>query len=523
MKLRQKITWIISIVTTMIIILLTGVIYWTWYNAMQKQVALDAMDQAIIIAENEIIQKNIVLENGYINISNALESIQLKTKIQYLYVINQEGVYFSHPLPSRINTLAKHDELKQSPLVSTPKHYYNQSSKATVEGYAPIFTDGIQSGVVVVGIYNGTILQTLRTHILYTIIFALIAIAVGVLIAYKLAKSIKREIYDLEPEEIAILLNQKELVLENIGEGIIVTDEQSHILMINQNAKLLMNTPGIQTNDSLKGHPIEKYIETMQIHRLEQFDSEVRLDNDIILKLQIKALKTVDPRLGYLYKLEDMSQVRRKAEELTNMVQLTQALRAQNHEFMNKLHTISGLIQLDEYEKALEFIELTSHTQQSIMGALNRQVKVPTISGLLLAKYSKAAEQKVKLVISEATSITRLPLHAIEDDITSILGNLIDNAIEALESVEAPQIEVTLTESTDSLVIVVKDNGPGMEPLQIQNSLKTGYSTKGENRGFGLPIVMEKVKMLDGNIAFESQNGLSCTIVIPMSKKGGIA
>lgn len=522
MKLRQKITLILSMVITLIIIVLTAVIYWTWTNAMQKQVAMDAMDQAIIIAENEVVKNNIVLENGYINITNALKNIQLKTKIQYLYVIDESGVYFSHPLPSRVNTKASSDELKQSPLVATPRYYYDMSRDATVEGYAPIFTEGTHSGVVVVGVYNGRIFQTLRSVILFTIVFALIAIGLGILIAYKLASNIKREIFDLEPEEIAILLNQKALILENIGEGIMATDHVGNILMINVNAKLLLNAPELNVDDNLSGHQIEKYLMTMKRQKMDQYETEVRLENGVILKLQIKGLHFVDSRLGYLFKLEDMSLVRRKAEELTNMVQLTQALRAQNHEFMNKLHTISGLIQLDASDKALQFIEQTSLSQQEIIGALGKQVKVPAISGLLLAKYSKAAEQKVKLRIHHETNLTRLPEHAIEDDITSILGNLIDNAIEALEDTITPIIEVKLVENETFMLIEVKDNGLGMQTAQISEYLTTGFSTKGDNRGYGLPIVQKKVKLLSGTLSFENKDGLICTIILPMHVKEAI-
>ncbi len=520
MKLRQKITLILSMVITLIIIVLTGVIYWTWTNAMQKQVAMDAMDQAIIISENEVVQKNIVLENGYINITNALKNIQLKTKIQYLYVIDEAGVYFSHPLPSRVNTEAIPNELKQSLLIKAPAYYFDMSRDATVEGYAPIFTEGIHSGVVVVGVYNGRIFQTLRTVILFTIVFALMAIGLGILIAYKLASNIKREIFDLEPEEIAILLNQKALILENIGEGIMATDHIGNILMINVNAKLLLNTPTLNVNDSIHGHQMEKYMAMMQAETLNLYETEVRLENGILLKLQIKALNSVDSRLGYLFKLEDMSLVRKKAEELTNMVQLTQALRAQNHEFMNKLHTISGLIQLDASDKALEFIEQTTLLQQEIIGALGRQVKIPAISGLLLAKYSKAAEQKVKLKIHSETDVSQLPKHAIEDDITSILGNLIDNAIEALSDTETPVIEVKIIEEDAFMLIEVKDNGPGMQASQLSDYMSTGFSTKGDNRGYGLPIVQKKVAQLGGSLSFENNGGLLCKIVLPMYEKG---
>lgn len=521
MKLQSKITRVFAMIMTFLIVILTSLSYGIWYNAMQNQVALDAMDQAIIIAENEVVKNNIVIENGYIAISKALENIQLKTKIHYLYVLNQEGIYFSHPIPSRINTPFDESDVKRDPFLKAPQFYYEMTGDAKVEGFAPIFSDGVYSGTVVVGIYNGRILQTLKTHILLIGLFAVFAIGVGVWIAYALARSIKREIFNLEPEEIAILLNQRELILENIGEGIIVTDRQGQVLLINENANHLMGTAILKVNDDLENHPLKNYLNTMRARQLDHYEVEWRITPHIILKVSIDALKTVDKRLGYLCKLDDMSLVRKRAEELTNMVQLTQALRAQNHEFMNKLHTISGLIQLDETEKALSFIEQTSKSQQEVIGALNHKIKIPTLSGLILSKYSKAAERKIKLSIHPESLVTELPVSAIEDDLTSIVGNLIDNAIEALVGIASPEIILKMVSDDTDLYIEVKDNGQGMDPEWMAHCVERGFSTKGKDRGYGLAIVLEKVTLLGGTLNFENQEGLKVWVVLPMISIGG--
>ena len=521
MKLQSKITRIFAMIMTVLIVLLTGLSYGIWYNAMQKQVALDAMDQAIIIAENQVVKDQITLDNGYITISKALENIQLKTKIHYLYVIDQTGRYFSHPLPSKINTMFDVQDLKRDPRLQKPQYYYEMTGEAKVEGYAPVFSEGVYSGAVVVGIYNGRILQTLKTHLIMIVLFAFFAIGIGIWIAYALARSIKRDIFNLEPEEIAILLNQRELILENIGEGILVTDRQGQILLINENANRLMGATQLRVNDDLTDHPIKSYFNTMRARQLDYYEVEWRITPQIILKVSISALNTVDERLGYLCRLDDMSLVRKRAEELTNMVQLTQALRAQNHEFMNKLHTISGLIQLDETDKALSFIEQTSKSQQEIIGALSSNIKIPTLSGLILSKYSKAAERKIKLTIHSASYVSALPVSALDDDITSIIGNLIDNAIDALSGVETPEIILRMLSNETEFSIEVKDNGAGMDPEWMSLCIERGFSTKGRDRGFGLAIVSEKVAMLGGTLVFENENGLRCLIVLPMTFEGG--
>ena len=181
----------------------------------------------------------------------------------------------------------------------------------------------------------------------------------------------------------------------------------------------------------------------------------------------------------------------------------------------------SGLIQLDETDKALSFIEQTSKSQQEIIGALSSNIKIPTLSGLILSKYSKAAERKIKLTIHSASYVSALPVSALDDDITSIIGNLIDNAIDALSGVETPEIILRMLSNETEFSIEVKDNGAGMDPEWMSLCIERGFSTKGRDRGFGLAIVSEKVAMLGGTLVFENENGLRCLIVLPMTFEGG--
>lgn len=518
MKLKHKITLIISILIIIIISILTFSMLDIWYESIQNQVAIDAMDQAIMVADNEQIKKNIIEKNGYIQVSQSIESIRLKTRIQYLYILNMDGIYYAHPIPSRINTSSIKDNLKVNLKLNNPSYYYELTDQAVVEGYAPIYTDGIQTGVVVVGIFNGRIIQTIQSYVYRLAIFALVIIAVGIGIAYILAKNIKKSIYGLEPEDIAILLHQKELILENIGEGILATDYAGVLLMINENAKQLLEIPTVNIGDSLTQYSFFELFKNLEDDCNE---TEWRITVNKILSIKIIKLQDMHSKLGFLCKIQDMSLVKKRAEELTNMKQLTQALRAQNHEFMNKLQTIYGLIQLENYEAAQEFIEQVTQNRQQIIKILQQHIKVPSLSGLLLAKYAKAMEQKIQIELTKDSIIKNLPSHAIEEDITSVVGNLIDNAIDALMDKQNGRILVTIREEVDCLIICICDNGPGVDQNLMDHIVEKGISTKGKDRGYGLYNVVQIIKQLKGDYRILSENGLVWFIEIPMDLKGG--
>lgn len=516
MRMQTKISMILMSLITGIIFILSASLYSQWFNSMQKQVALDAKDQAVIIAEQAVIRNAMIEENGYLIVNKAVENIQLKTGIQYLFIINNEGRYFAHPLPERLNTYYKEGDTKKNPLLEPSGYHYGHSGDAMVEAYAPIYTDGVISGVVVIGIYNGRILQTIKVNALKLFSITVSVLAFGLFLSFLLTKNIKKAMKGLEPEAIALLLSQQETILEQIGEGLLATDPVGKVIMINENAKRLLKNPDTEIGNNVAhlpfyGHFTSRYFK----EKVPHIKGEWRVEGGAILKVDVIALSQVSSESGFLFKMDDMSLVVERAEELTNMKQLTQALRAQNHEFMNKLHTVSGLIQLEAYEDALRYIESVTKSRKEMVEALNKHIKSSVISGLLLAKYSYAAERHVTLTLDEEAHIDRLPKTASEADMTSIIGNLIDNAIEAIGT-KGGDITVDLYHDERFFYLTVSDSGPGMTPEVIKTCFNKGMSTKGDDRGYGLYIVKEKVARLEGQIELKSEEGLCVQVVLPM-------
>jgi sensor histidine kinase regulating citrate/malate metabolism len=524
MKLNQRIMIMVSSLILVVVLLVGGLIMNEWLTTLRAQMANEALDIAITVAAHPDIQAQITTENGYIPIQNIVERIRLKTRVQYMYVINQSNQYFAHPDPIQLNK--KVEEETMLLLLSTGKSEIVQASwpSVAIEAYTPIYQEGQPVGTVVVGLLNGRLYQEIRRSIYRFVAYLLIAIFLGMVFAHLMAKQIKETIFGLEPSEIAFLLGQQNLVLENQREGIVASDEHGRIILANASARDLLGLGADDVGQSIYRYRIRdgftavlKSKEALEAQEIKMGQGRVVLANFYPIHDQKGSF------LGVLAGFEDWSAAKHRAEELTGIRELNYDLRAQNHEFMNKLHTIMGLLQLDEAEEAIAYISEISETRQEMLGRISQQIKEPSVAGLLLAKYNKALEKKILFTLDEASYLQELPEDMRVDEFISIVGNLIENALDELAGREESEVYIGIFGSDLGVHIAVEDNGRGI-PNEIQEALFTrGSSSKGADRGFGLWTVHRIVTAFGGTIEYEGVNGASFSIWIPIRKEDGYA
>jgi two-component system CitB family sensor kinase len=202
----------------------------------------------------------------------------------------------------------------------------------------------------------------------------------------------------------------------------------------------------------------------------------------------------------------------------------TEALRSQTHEYSNKLYTIYGLIQLESYQEAMDIITHETDVHQNLIHFLLKEIPDPIIGGILIGKFNRANELKVSLEIDKESTFKDIPSGISRNHLVTIIGNLIDNALEAVlaASHDNKKVKVYLTDAGKSLMIVIEDNGVGIAKEAADQLFEVGFSTKHEvGRGFGLAIVKQAVQQLQGQISFRShqQGGAVFTVVIPKEKE----
>jgi sensor histidine kinase regulating citrate/malate metabolism len=234
--------------------------------------------------------------------------------------------------------------------------------------------------------------------------------------------------------------------------------------------------------------------------------------------------------IGHVATLRDTTELTGLARGL-GVDSLTDALRAQAHEFANRLHTIAGLMQVGRGEEAMKLIAQTSGLHQELTESLLERVGDPVLGALLLAKAAIASERGIELRVSDDTVMTRSPGRAQgapsldSEDLITVLGNLIDNALDAAATSGERWVSVSVTEQDGELVIKVHDSGGGVPEGVDGQIFQEGFSTKtGSNRkrrGFGLALVRQVARRNGGEVSVVNDGGALFTVRLPLKVVAG--
>ncbi|MGL5152965.1 MAG: ATP-binding protein [Clostridium sp.] len=503
MKLKHKITGLTMglLVTTMItIILMSMFVIDTW---IKENIHSRLQDVATTISITPLVQNE--LEKGSsekLVIQNYVEKIRLKTDVYFITVIDMKGIRYSHPLPDKIGKQFKGSDHYRA--IWHGERYVSEGEGhlgRTIRAFEPVYKDGVRVGAVCVGAYKGDVQQEVKEYILALTPIFILSIFMVLIGSALLSNNIKNAIFGFEPEEIALSLREKEAIINNMIEGLIAVDRKGQISLINSSAKDILQ---IRNENEIDKEIIQNLLETIY-RRSRIINHEIKLKNNIVIMANFYTLIGENGEiLGAITTFQDLTIVNNMAEELTGVKELTWNLRAQNHEFMNKLHTISGLIQLEEYDKAVEYIYETSVKRGLITDNL-KGIREAALQGLIFSKYNKADEAKIKFELDENSKLDKLTSYIIPQELLTIVGNLLENSIEELRGKENGWISLSIIQE-EKIVIEVKNNGTQINSELKDKIFNMGYSTKGENRGFGLYNIIKIVNNCNGDLELTSND-----------------
>jgi len=488
----------------------------------KRMIAKNARNIALLVAEHPDIKKALGLPKGEQVIQPIAEKLRKETGVKAIIIIDNDDKIYSHPISYELGAKFQEEEEGKA-LDYLPQTKESQTIIGpSIRSKAPIIRDGIKVGEVIVDALVNEI-QSTKYSLYGKLLLAIFAgLVVSVIAAASLAKRVKNIIYGMEPSEIALLLKQREGIIESIREGIIAIDSDSNITLINSAAKKLF---GIDRD--ITGQPLEPILPGTALCQVvqtgkAQWDMELNIRGKKFLAqlIPIYKGKTIAGAIG---SFRDLTEVRAQAEQMTGVALYVEALRAQNHEFKNKLQAIAGLIQLEEYEKALSFISEITSAHQSQISFIAKRFKNPSVGGILLGKSSRCSELGIDFQIdpdsfcSEVESFDNLSL-------IMIIGNLLENAIEAVQKMpkERRKVYFGLFEESGKIIINVRDYGMGIEPECMPYIFEKGYSTKegSHSRGYGLYNVKNRVEELDGDIEVESTPGEGTDFIVTLPHRG---
>lgn len=518
MKLQYKITLFVTIILILVISSIGALSFIEMENTLKTQMGKNALDIARAVAAIETVKDNVGTPNGHLKIQPLIEKLRLQSRVQFIVVMDMKSIRYSHPVPENIGMEFQGGDEKR--VLAAGEEYVSEAAGTlgpSLRAFVPIYKEGEQVGAVAVGILKGWAYQEIQSVTYKFIPFLLTGLLIGIAGGAFLSWNIKKTLFGLEPGEIAWLLSEREAVLRSINEGIVAIDKKGRITLFNQTAQDILGLKNGDIGRHVNELSCGKYMAEMLKENQHVYNKEIKIRPGVtVLCNYHPLLNSKNEPEGVVANFQDLTDVKHMAEELTGIKKMTSALRAQNHEFMNKLHTISGLIQLGEYDHAIQFISQTAETRQEVLGILTHRIKDISIAGLLLAKYNKASEDRVTLEIHEESMIDKVPQGVTSDELVSVLGNLIDNSLEAVIGQENGKISVKIYEENNHLNIEVTDNGPGID-LDIRDRIfEGGVSTKEGQRGYGLFIVKKIVDDAKGSIYFSVDDGTRWFISLPM-------
>lgn len=523
MKLKGK---IISFVIIILVISIGSITILSFIE--MKRLLRDQIDKNMLnIADSfastyevkEYLKGNKSISSDILN--DEIERARIKTNVEFIVVMDMSGTRYSHPVKSKIGEkFIGGDEQR---VLKTGEQYVSTGSGTlgiSVRAFAPIYDENNkQIGAVAVGMLYNKFDNEVYTKMYKFIPIIVMGLILGISGAIALSYNIKKAIFGLEPEEIALALKQKETVIENIKEGIIALDKNGCITLFNEQASKIL-----RLKESDIGKPITDFTyESMAPNVLNSAKSmtnveiKVRPGVNIMCKYSIiRGFK--NQVLGLVVTFEDLTEVRKMAEELTGIRKMAWSLRAQNHEFMNKLHTISGLIQLEEYDEVTKFINVIVENKKSITTIISDKIKNVSLAALILSKYSKCEESRISLIIDDDSKITKLPEYMTSEELVSVIGNLIENSIDAVKNDGTGEIYMKIFEEDEQMKIKIKDNGAGIPRKMVDSLYDMGTTSKEGERGFGMYIVKKIIDEAQGTISFIINNGTEWDISIPMER-----
>lgn len=508
---RLPIQYYIMLLTTFLmslVLLLT--VYFAAKNIeaeIQTATAKQAMDLAHLLAQDSFVQTAMESANPSERLQPFAEHWRLTTGASFVVIANMQQIRITHPLVENIGTPLT--DLYRDPVLHGEDYLYigKGSLDPSLRANAPIFSpDGSrQIGLVSIGFSLETMHEQIIKQIVHLFPGMVAALLLCILGSIFVSRKIKQTIYGLEPYQIAALAQERKATLAAIHEGLISVDAAAKVMLMNHEAaEIFAVSPEEAVGCSFTLFIPEHSLNDVISSGKAVYNQEYRVNGTIIVGNSVPIF--IDGRVeGAVFTFRDRTEISHMAEEMTGVHRFVDILRAQNHEFKNKLHAVSGLIQLGCYEEAVDFIIDSTTNQQSEFEKLRSQIKDSVTFGLLLGKCSRAQELGVTLTIDETTNLGILPEEITGGDLVIILGNLLENAFEAVQNQSKRAVRVKLTDQEGWLTIEVENNGPPIDDSLGCRIFERGVSTRGPDRGLGLALVEEKVKIHGGTIDYQNQ------------------
>ena len=413
------------------------------------------------------------------------------------------------------------------------KGYYTESdigpSGPQRRTYSAIYDEkGNYIGFIMAIMLKTSIRSFTYKIVLLFVTVTIAAILIEIAICRAFSRKLKRRLLGYEPDAFSSMFRIRENILESIYDGIIAVDREQNIQFANKAAKKMLgcDDESCDPKVSLIQQKVfaDKFLTEVIQSGAPNFGIQHETENGTAILVDCVPVLESGIVSGAAAILHDRTEYTRLMEELSGTKYLVDSMRANNHDFTNKLHVILGLIQIGEYDKAVSYIENISIIQRETLSTVMHAVDNASFAALLIGKIARASECNVRFVLKEGIRFKSSEVAVPSEALVTIAGNLIDNALDAmnmnLNNDRPRELEFgVFTKAGEhgesgELLITVRDTGCGI-PDEIKDRIfEKGFSTKGTGRGVGMYHTKQLVESLGGTISFESEKDIGTSFMV---------
>ena len=479
------------------------------FNLQQEQIrqtyAGRVLEMARSLADQPAVREAYASDDPSAALQPLAQLVRQSAGAEFVVFTDIEGVRYSHPDPAKIGARVSTDPsvaLGGAEFVGTETGTLGVSLRAKV----PVRDDsGRIKGLVSVGILESELSSDLAGVLPRLVAWLTGAAFVGVVGAIAVTRLVRRRIHGLEPEEIAELLQARDAMLHGIREGVVAVDDHGRLALVNDEAMRLLGITEDPTR-RLAEEVLDPDDLLPLVRHPEDVSDRVVLVGERILVVNSTAARVDGREVGRVLVLRDRTELSEAWRALEGQRTITDALRAQAHEFSNNLHVLSGLIEFGRRDDAVGFIERVGGGSGAIAGARVSSIDDPAVAAVVLAKMALAREKGLTLRLEPGTAVA----DGAGDDVVTILANLVDNAVDAVGP--GGTVDLLVRHDAGGVEVRVSDDGPGV-PSELRDRIfELGVSTKTaidehQGRGIGLALVARIVARRGGTIAVDDQPG----------------
>jgi sensor histidine kinase regulating citrate/malate metabolism len=479
----------------------------------------EVVSVALTIADSPAVVDAVLAPEPSAVLQPFAERVRRHTGVDFVTIMDTGGRRFTHPDPDRIGErfLGHVDEALAGEVLTET---YTGTLGPSVRAVVPVRDGERIVALVSVGITLDAIAGQVGDRLVPLVLVALVALAVGMAGTYLVSRRLGRQTHGLGPAELARRLEYHEAILHTVREGLLLVDQAGRVTLCNDGARELLDLVGEAEGRALAdlGLP-QEMVSSMAPDRTTR--DEIHLTARRVLVVNCAPVRSGSHVLGAVVTLRDHTDLQALTGELDSVRGFAESLRSQAHEAANRLHTVVSLVELGRYDEAVEFATAELALAQRLTDRVVAAVSEPVLAALLLGKAAEANERGAELVVTPDTEIDDAVLGGAlaPRDVVTILGNLVDNALDAvLESPPAapgaPRVFVTARAEGGELLLRVEDTGGGLAAGEV--AFDRGWSTKAEGRGLGLALVRQAVRRGGGTIKLgRGEHGAVFTVRLP--------